>query len=153
MDKRTQTEPVSLRPSRMMGLDLGEKTIGVAVSDELGWTAQPHGTLQRGTPGQDLGALRRLVEELHVSKIIVGLPKHMKGTMGSRAREAAAFAEEIGAALQVPVVLWDERLSTVAANRVLLEADLSRRQRKAQVDKIAAALILQSYLDSEGRHG
>jgi len=132
---------------RTMGLDVGERTLGVALSDELGWTAQPFGTLRRRSLPEDLQALRRLVEEHRVSGIVVGLPKDMRGSLGPQARSVMALAKTIEAEVRVPVTLWDERLSTVAAERVLLAADLSRQKRKKQVDKIAAALILQGYLD------
>jgi putative Holliday junction resolvase len=135
-----------------MGLDVGEKNIGVAICDELGLTAQPFEVLRRRDLGHDLRALRELVKEHWISEIVVGLPREMKGTVGRQARTVMAFAEKVGEDLGLPVILWDERLSTVAANRALLEADLSRRKRKARVDKVAAALILQGYLDS-GRLG
>ena len=136
-----------------MGLDVGEKTLGVAIGDELGWTAQPYGTIRRGNLPQDLAALRRLVAEHRVSAIVVGLPKDMRGTLGRQARLVMAFADRIEAEVGVPVTLWDERLTTVAAERVLLEANLSRVKRKKQVDKIAAALILQGFLDYRGSGG
>jgi putative Holliday junction resolvase len=134
---------------RTLGLDVGTKTIGVAVSDEMGWTAQGLSTLARRGRAADLEALRRLAAEWEVERIVIGLPKNMNGTLGPQAALVLEFAEAVKAALGLPVVTWDERLSTVAANRALLEADVSRRKRKAVVDTVAAALILQGYLDRQ----
>lgn len=131
-----------------MGLDVGDRTVGVALSDELGWTAQPLKTLRRRQRDRDLDLLRGLAEDAGVSAVVVGLPLSMSGVEGGRARRVKAFAAALETRLGVPVVFWDERLSTVAAERVLLEADLSRAKRKKQVDKVAAAIILQGYLDS-----
>lgn len=134
---------------RTLGLDVGTRTIGVAVSDEMGWTAQGLSTVRRRGTGADLDALRRLAAEWDVERIVIGLPKNMNGTLGPQAALVLEFAEAVKAALGLPVVTWDERLSTVAANRALLEADVSRRKRKAVVDTVAAALILQGYLDRQ----
>jgi len=138
---------------RIMGLDVGEKTIGIALSDELGFTAQPHQTLKRKGEDEDLRVLRILLDERGISTVVVGLPKNMDGAIGRQARRVAAFAEKIEKVLDVPVVHWDERLSTVAAERVLIQADLSRAKRKRHVDKLAAAVILQGYLDSDPAAG
>ena len=132
-----------------MGLDVGDKTIGVALSDELGVTAQPYETLKRKGDAEVLRRIRRIVDERGITAVIVGLPKNMDGTIGRQARKVMAFAERIKATLDVPVVHWDERLSTVAAERLLVQADVSRERRKVHVDKLAAALILQGYLDSD----
>lgn len=134
---------------RTLGLDVGTRTIGVAVSDEMGWTAQGLSTLARKSLQADLEALRRLAREWDVERIVIGLPKNMNGTLGPQAQLVLAFAEAAKVALGLPVVTWDERLSTVAANRALLEADVSRKRRKAVVDTVAAALILQGYLDRQ----
>jgi putative Holliday junction resolvase len=138
---------------RIMGLDVGEKTIGIALSDELGFTAQPHQTLKRKGEDEDLRVLRILLDERGISTVVVGLPKNMDGSIGRQARKVAAFAEKIETVLDVPVVHSDERLSTVAAERVLIQADLSRAKRKRHVDKLAAAVILQGYLDSDPAAG
>ena len=122
-------------------------------SDELGFTAQPHETLKRRGDAEDLRVLRILLEEREISTVVVGLPKNMDGSIGRQARRVAAFAEKIETVLDVPVVHWDERLSTVAAERVLIQADLSRAKRKKNVDKLAAAVILQGYLDSDPTAG
>ncbi len=132
----------------MMGLDVGKKRIGIALSDELGWTAQPYGTLERQGSRHDLQKIRCLVEENGVSEIVVGMPINMNGTMGRQARWVEAFIRDLQQAVSVPVSSWDERLTTVAAQRLLIEADLTRAKRKKKVDKLAAALILQGYLDS-----
>ncbi len=134
---------------RILGLDVGTKTIGVAVSDEMGWTAQGVTTLARRGRDADLAALRRLAEEWGVERIVVGLPRNMDGSLGPAARSVLEFADAVKVALGLPVVTWDERLSTVAATRTLLEADVSRRRRKAVVDKLAAVFILQGYLDRQ----
>ena len=145
--KRTSSFRPRKGSGRIMGLDVGEKTIGIALSDELGLTAQPYRTLERKGDEEDLRVLRILLDERGISTVVVGLPKNMDGSMGRQARRVAAFAEKIEKALGVPVVHWDERLSTVAAERVLIQADLSRAKRKKHVDKLAAAVILQGYLD------
>jgi putative Holliday junction resolvase len=136
-----------------MGLDVGEKTLGIALSDELGFTAQPYQTLKRKGDDEDLRALRTLLDEREISTVVVGLPKNMDGSIGRQARRVAAFAEKIQTALDVRVIHWDERLSTVAAERVLIQADVSRAKRKKHVDKLAAAVILQGYLDSDPAAG
>jgi putative Holliday junction resolvase len=137
--------------SRLMGLDVGDRTIGVALSDELGWTAQPYTTLRRKQLSLDLDRLRHIAEEGRVSSVVVGMPLSMSGVPGSRARRVKNFASGLEKTLGIPIVFWDERLSTVAAQRVLLQAGLSREKRKNQVDKVAAAIILQGYLDSVQR--
>ncbi|MBM4319278.1 MAG: Holliday junction resolvase RuvX [Deltaproteobacteria bacterium] len=135
---------------RWLGLDLGSRTIGIAVSDELGWTAQPLLTWRRvaGRPEQDLEQLGRVARSYGVGGILVGLPLEPSGEVGRQAREVLAFVERLRAALGLPVETWDERLSTKAVERVLIEADLSRRRRRQVVDKLAAAYILQGYLDA-----
>jgi len=131
-----------------MGLDVGEKTIGVAVSDPLGWTAQGVTTLKRGESLEDdLKALEGLVKEYGVDKLVVGLPRNMNGSLGAQAEKIQAFSRAAEEFLGLTVVLWDERLTTVEAERLLVRADLSRCRRKRIVDRLAAVLILQSYLD------
>jgi len=139
--------------AKIMGLDPGEKTIGVAVSDDLMITAQPVETVRRTTMAGDLDALEALARRHRITEVVVGLPIHMNGTKGAMARKAEALSLRLGERLKIPVVLWDERLSTAGAERSLLEAGLSRRKRRAVVDRVAAALILQSYLDSRRRPG
>ncbi|MBI5380096.1 MAG: Holliday junction resolvase RuvX [Nitrospirae bacterium] len=132
---------------RILGLDVGDKTIGIAVSDDRGRIALGLTTHHRKSLRDDLLFLQRLVEEYQVSEIVVGLPKNMNGTIGRQGEKVQAFAEKVRAAIAIPLAFWDERLSTVAAERTLLEADLGRKKRKQVVDKLAAVLILQGYLD------
>ncbi len=134
--------------ARTMGLDVGTKTIGLAVSDELSITGQALATLRRSTLRADLHALRGLIAEHGVDRIVVGLPLNMDGTEGSRAAACRQFGEALGDASGIAVEYWDERLSTVAAERVLLEGNVSRRKRRDVVDSVAAAIILQGWLDA-----
>ncbi|RAV21916.1 Holliday junction resolvase RuvX [Paenibacillus contaminans] len=134
---------------RLMGLDYGDKTIGVALSDELGWTAQGLEVIRRKNDALDLARMQAIMAEYGVAEIVVGLPKNMNGTVGPRGEICIAFAEHLKQTLQVPVHLWDERLTTVSAQRTLLEADVSRKKRKLVIDKMAAALILQNYMDAK----
>ncbi|MFP2908187.1 Holliday junction resolvase RuvX [Pyxidicoccus sp. 3LFB2] len=133
---------------RTMGLDLGTKTIGVAVSDGLGLTAQGVTTVRRTSLKADLAALSALAKEHEVSRVVLGFPLNMDGSEGPRAEASRKFAETLGSALGVPVELWDERLSTVAATRTLLEADVSRARRREVIDQVAAQFILQGWLDA-----
>jgi putative holliday junction resolvase len=133
---------------RAMGLDVGTKTVGVAVSDPLGLTAQGVTTLRRTSLKADLKALAGMIRELEVDRLVVGLPLNMDGTEGPRAAASREFGEALASASALPVEYWDERLSTVAAQRVLLEADVSRRKRREVIDQMAAQLILQGWLDS-----
>lgn len=132
---------------RKMGIDFGEKTIGIAVSDELGWTAQGLETIKRTNEKKDLERIGELIKEFNVSEIVVGYPKNMNGTVGERGQASERFAKLLTKRFQLPVHLWDERLTTVAAEKTLLDADMSRKKRKQVIDKLAAVLILQSYLD------
>nr|WP_295969593.1 Holliday junction resolvase RuvX [uncultured Bacillus sp.] len=136
---------------RTMGLDVGSKTVGVAISDALGWTAQGLKTIEINEEAEQFGfeQIGSLIEEYEVTKVVVGLPKNMNGTIGPRCEASQFYAEELRKKFGIPVVLWDERLTTVAAERVLLEADVSRKKRKKVIDKMAAAMILQGYLDSQ----
>lgn len=132
-------------------MDVGSKTIGIAVSDEMSLTAQGVTTLKRNVMQQDVRNLLKLIEDHGAEKVVVGLPKNMNGSLGPSARMVIALIEELKKFIDLPVVTWDERLSTVAAERVLLEADMSRQKRKRVIDKVAAILILQGYLDSQSR--
>ena len=147
MEHRQNNDSPSHGPTRLMGLDVGRKRIGISLSDQLGLTAQPHGTLERKGLRRDLQEIVNLVKEYEVSEIVVGMPVNMSGTLGPQARWVAAFIRELQEVVAVPVSSWDERLTTVAAQRLLTEADMTRTKRKKNVDKLAAALILQSYLD------
>ncbi|ALQ69957.1 Holliday junction resolvase RuvX [Bacillus cereus] len=136
---------------RILGLDVGTKTVGVAISDEMGWTAQGLETIkineERGYFGFD--RISELVKQYNVDKIVVGLPKNMNGTIGPRGEACQQFAENLRELLQLDVVMWDERLSTMAAERLLISADVSRKKRKQVIDKMAAVVILQGFLDSK----
>ncbi|MEK7678818.1 MAG: Holliday junction resolvase RuvX [Deltaproteobacteria bacterium] len=133
---------------RLMGLDLGEKTIGISVSDELGLTAQPRTTLKRISKVKDIACLLDIAKENSVTGIVVGMPINMDGSRGEAAKKAEGFISRLQENTSLPVISWDERLSTAAVTRVLVSADMSRAKRKAHVDKLAAAYILQGYLDS-----
>ena len=136
---------------RIMGLDYGDKTIGVAMSDEMGWTGQNLEVIKRSSKVKDMARLREIVNEYGVDEIVVGLPKNMDSSIGPRARLCISFAEALKRELNIRVQMYDERLSTLIAQRTLLEADVSRKKRKRAVDKMAAAVILQDYLDSRKR--
>lgn len=132
---------------RILGLDLGSKTIGVAISDPLGWTAQGVTTIRRTKKEKDIEEIRKICEEYKVESIVLGMPKNMNGTIGEAGEKAIEFSELLKKHLNIEVHMWDERLTTVAAHKAMLEADLSRQKRKKIVDKIAAIYILQGYLD------
>lgn len=133
---------------RILGLDMGEKRIGLAVSDPLGITAQGLEVWIRRNRQADLDHILQIAREYQVQQIVVGLPRHMDGRLGDAATSIMEFTGALGEALKVEVIPWDERLTTAAAERVLIQADVSRRRRRQVVDQLAAVLILQSYLDS-----
>lgn len=135
---------------RIMGLDYGSKTVGVAVSDALLLTAQGVETIVRTQENhlrQTLARIKALCEEYEVEEIVLGFPKNMNNTIGDRAEKSLEFAEMLKKRTGLPVVMWDERLTTVAADRTLMDSGVRREDRKTYVDKIAAVLILQGYLD------
>ena len=136
---------------RFLGLDIGEKTIGVAVSDELGWTAQGLTTIQRTSIRKDIEEVLRLAETYNVKGIVVGMPLRFDGSASQQTYLVHNFIERLTRDTDTPVHTWDERLSTVAVERVLIDADMSRKRRKKVVDKLAAAYILQGYLESQRR--
>lgn len=133
---------------RVLSLDIGNKRIGIALSDALGFTAQPLDTLYRKTEDDDFEQIKKIAQDMSVTEIIVGLPLNMDGTIGLRAKDAYDFVEKLKKKLELPIKLWDERLTTLEANRILIKADISRKKRKKLDDKLAAQLILQNYLDS-----
>lgn len=137
---------------RVMGLDVGDRTIGVAMSDPLGFTAQGITTVRRKSIDNDLSELKSICDQYNVDTILVGLPKNMNGTMGPQSEKVLGFCEVLKEKFGLPIKMWDERLTTVAAHKVMLEADMSRAKRKKIVDKIAATYILQGYLDSLSNH-
>jgi putative Holliday junction resolvase len=132
---------------RILGLDIGSKRIGVALSDMLCITAQALETIESKDTQADIRKIRELVDANQVDEIVVGVPYNMNGSEGPQAEKVKAFIQELAERIDVPVREWDERLSTVAAERVLLEADMSRAKRRKVIDKVAAAIILQGYLD------
>ncbi len=132
---------------RIMGLDVGERTIGVAVSDALQLTAQGVTTIRRQAIRKDLHALRGFIEQYEVAEIVVGLPRNMDGSSGPQAEKALAFAEKLRTEFGLPVETYDERLTTAMAEKMLIGADVSRARRREVIDKLAAQIILQGYLD------
>lgn len=132
---------------RVMALDVGSKRIGVALSDPLKITAQGLMTYNRTTPEEDIPGIWKLIDEHEVSQLVVGLPKNMDGSIGFKAEEIRQFVADLTAERSIEVIWIDERLTTVSAERALLEADVSRAKRKKVIDKMAATIILQSYLD------
>lgn len=134
---------------RIIGLDVGSKTIGVAISDALGWTAQGIETVKINEAQEDFGLPRlgELIKQYEVTQAVVGFPKNMNNTIGPRAEASQKFAALLEEAYDIPVVLWDERLTTMAAEKMLISADVSRKNRKKVIDKMAAVMILQGYLD------
>ena len=134
---------------RIMGLDYGDRRIGVAVSDLFGWTAQGLEVIERRREGIEFVRIAELVREYEVAEIVVGLPKNMDGSVGFRGDICIEFANKLKEQLELPIHLWDERLTTVSAERTLIEGNVSRKKRKQVIDKMAASLILQNYLDSK----
>lgn len=133
---------------RTMGLDVGSKTIGVAMSDEAGLIAQPLLTIKRASLAKDLEEVARLLGEYSAGLIVVGLPVNMDGTIGAQAQNVQKFIDKLREKVDIQVAAWDERLSTAAVERLLIEGDVSRAKRKKAVDKLAASYILQGFLDS-----
>lgn len=130
-----------------MALDVGSRTIGIACSDALLMTAQGIETIRRTSLENDFNRLRELISEYEVHELVVGMPKNMNGTKGDRAEKTEEFVEKMKAVIDLPVTFWDERLSTVMAERQLIAADVSRKKRKGVIDKMAAVVVLQGYLD------
>ena len=132
---------------RIMSLDVGSRTIGIACSDALLMTAQGIETIRRTSLEKDFNRLQELIAEYEVHELVVGMPKNMNGTKGERAEKTEEFVEKMKEVIELPVSYWDERLSTVMAERQLIAADVSRKKRKSVIDKMAAVVILQGYLD------
>lgn len=135
---------------RILGLDYGSKTVGVAVSDPLGFTAQGVEIIRRKSENkmrQTMARIEELIAQYQVEEIVLGLPKNMNNTLGDRAEKSLELKETLERRTGLPVVMWDERLTTVSANRVLMETGVRRENRKEHVDEIAAVFILQGYLD------
>jgi putative Holliday junction resolvase len=145
---------IGVSPVRYLGLDVGTKRIGIAVSDELGLTAQPVMTLEtRRNPREDLRSIARLARRHSVVGIVVGNPLHISGELSPRAAKVQAFAAELGELTGLPIHLWDERLTSREAHQILYEAGHARQEHKELVDQVAATLILQSFLDEERKKG
>ncbi|MBB5150231.1 MULTISPECIES: Holliday junction resolvase RuvX [Ureibacillus] len=136
---------------RVMGLDVGTKTVGIAISDPLGLTAQGIETIHIDEETGEFGIerIKELVKEYGVTEFVVGYPKNMNNTVGPRGEASENYKKLLENAFNLPVTLWDERLTTMAAERMLIEADVSRKKRKKVIDKMAAVMILQGYLDSK----
>lgn len=128
-------------------MDVGDKRIGMAISDALGWTAQGIETLTRRDNQSDLDIIQDILDRYKPRKIVIGLPKNMNGSIGPQGEKVIAFADRLKSCFNVEIVFWDERLTTVLAHKAMLEADMSRKKRKQKADQVAAVLILQSYLD------
>lgn len=139
--------------TQLLGIDVGTKTLGLAVSDPGRTVAMPLSTIQRHGLTRDLQQLRRVVEERSVTEVVVGLPLNMDGTPGEMSSEADLIAQRLADELGVTAHRWDERLTTAQVERMLVQADVSRRRRKQVVDKLAATVILQGYLDAQGGTG
>lgn len=130
-----------------MGLDVGDKTIGVAISDPLLFTAQGLKTIKRESNKKDMGEIEDIIKKYNITKIIVGFPKNMNNTVGPQGEKVLNFADKLKKRFNIEVILEDERLTTMAAERMLIEGDISRKNRKKVIDKVAATYILQTYLD------
>jgi putative holliday junction resolvase len=150
MTNESQPEPMG-KSTRILGLDVGSRRIGIAVSDPLGITAQGLETLQRKNKRHDFERLGRVIREYAVKEIVVGLPLRMSGDEGTQAGKMQEFAEELRRRFQLPVHLWDERLTSAEANRLLRETDLSIEKRGKAVDRMAAVLILQGWMENRSR--
>lgn len=136
-----------------MGLDFGDKTIGIAISDPLGWTAQSKTVIKRNNLRDDFAKLKEFLDEYNIKEIVVGLPVHLDGTAGTRVKKTEEFVNFLKKRVDIPIKMWDERLTTQQAENILLEADLSRKKRKQVIDQLAASIILQSYLDAKKNKG
>ncbi|MBF8984781.1 Holliday junction resolvase RuvX [Lutibacter sp. B2] len=136
---------------RSMGLDVGDKTIGIAVSDAMSLIAQGLETIRRTNQKADYKRIGEIIQDKTITKIIVGLPKNMNGTIGPQGEKTLKFAEGLKNRFKVEILMWDERLTTVSAERTLISADVSRQKRKKVIDMVAATYILQSYLDGQNR--
>lgn len=136
---------------RIMGLDVGDKTIGVAISDPLGFTAQGVTTIRRKGIKGDLSQLRTIIEQYDIKEVVVGLPKNMNNTIGPQGEKVLNFVDKFKKEFDLEVILQDERLTTVSAERMLIDADVSRKKRKDVIDKVAATYILGSYLEKKNR--
>ena len=145
------SDPARPVSGRVLALDVGSRTIGLAVSDPLGITAQGLQTIRRKNKRFDLGALEAVIRQYEVQELVVGYPLRMSGEAGTQADKMTLFAEELRKRFQIPVHLWDERLTSAEANRVLREAEISIQKRARAVDQLAAVLILQAWMEARSR--
>lgn len=134
---------------RILALDVGEKNIGLAISDKLGLIAQGLPTLRHQTKDEDISAIANILKDHHITEVVVGIPVNLDGSLGKKAQEVAVFLEDLKKKITLPIKVWDERFTSVQAEKVLLEAGLSRKKRKRKIDQLAARLILQNYLDAK----
>jgi len=135
---------------KILGIDYGEKRIGLALSDPSNMVARSLKVLKRNGTRRWLGEMKEIIEQNKIEKIVIGLPRNMNGSMGEKGKEVLAFVKVLEKVVNVPIVTWDERLTTVSAEKVLLQAELSRKKRRDILDKLSACIILQNYLDSIG---
>ena len=135
---------------KILGIDYGEKRIGVALSDPSNMVARSLKVLKRNGTRSWLGDIKAIVNQNKIEKIVIGLPRNMNGSLGGKGKEVLAFVKVLEKVIRVPIVTWDERLTTVSAEKVLRQAELSRKKRKDSLDKVSACIILQNYLDSIG---
>ena len=140
---------VGNKAMRILALDVGDRRIGLAISDEMGWTAQALPTLVRKDLRQDLLRLTELIRSREVTEVVVGLPRHLDGHLGPQAEKVLTFVESLKNRTSVQILMWDERLTTRESERTLIEAHVRRSKRKTVVDQMAAVLILQNYLDAQ----
>jgi putative Holliday junction resolvase len=136
---------------RVIGLDIGEKTIGVAVSDPFGWTAQGIKTVRRVSKEKDVNEIINIIKEYNIERIVAGLPKNMNGSLGHAGDRVKNFCDKLQKKVDMEIIYQDERLTTVAAEKMLIGADVSRKKRKEVIDTVAATYILQSYLDKKSK--
>ena len=134
--------------SKILGLDVGNSTIGVAVSDTLGWTAQGLTTIKRQNVQRDLHCLRKLIREYHITEVVVGIPFKMNGELDAQTRKIFRFVKLLKNTFHLPVKTWDERFSTVAANKILERGNVKKKKKLDLIDKVSAIIILQGYLDN-----
>lgn len=132
---------------RILSMDVGDKRIGMAISDSLGWTAQGIDTLERGNIQSDKDYIQNILNKYTPEKIVIGLPLNMNGSLGPQGEKVKSFANQLQEYYSGEIVFWDERLTSVSAHKTMIQADMSRKKRKQRVDQLAAVLILQSYLD------
>ncbi|MBI4040908.1 MAG: Holliday junction resolvase RuvX [Deltaproteobacteria bacterium] len=139
-------------PTRLLALDVGDKRIGTALSDEMGWTAQPHTTIQRKNMKADLYHIEKIISEFNVCKVIVGFPLNLFSQETPQTQKVKKFILSLEKKIKIPVETWDEAFSSKEAEKLLISADMSRKKRKQVIDKIAAAVILKSYMSAHEKN-